>query len=184
MSPPDDLLERYRSYLGLLARLHLDPRLRGKVDPSDIVQQSLLQAHQHWNQFRGHNDNERAAWLRQILARSLAMAVRDFARAKRDVAREQSLEKALADSSSRLEAWLAAEQSSPSQRAQKNEDTLRLADALEQLPETQREALVLQHWQNWSLAEIGDYFGRSPEAVAGLIKRGLKRLRELLKEKD
>ncbi len=175
-------LERFRAYLRLLARLHLDPRLRGKLDPSDIVQQSLLQAFQGMHQFRGKREADLAAWLRQILARNLAMAVRDFARSKRDVARERSLEKALADSSSRLEAWLAAEQSSPSQRAVHHEEALRLAEVLERLPDAQREALVLQHWQGWSLGQIGEHLGRSPEAVAGLIKRGLKRLRELLKE--
>jgi RNA polymerase sigma-70 factor (ECF subfamily) len=175
-------LERFRAYLRLLARLHLDPRLQGKLDPSDVVQQTLLQAHQALEQFRGTRDAERAAWLRQILARNLAMAVRDFARAKRDLARERSLEAALAESSSRLGAWLAAEQSSPSEKAERNEQALRLAEALEQLPEAQREALVLQHWQGWSLAQIGEHLGRSPEAVAGLLKRGLKQLRCLLQE--
>jgi len=82
------------------------------------------------------------------------------------VAREQPLEAALADSSARLDAWLAAEQSSPSQRAARNEEALRLAEALERLPEAQREALVLQHRQGWSLAQIGEHLGRSPEAVA------------------
>jgi RNA polymerase sigma-70 factor (ECF subfamily) len=182
--PSGTALERFRAYLRLLARLHLDPRLRGKLDASDVVQQTLLQAHQARAQFRGHSDGELAAWLRQILARNLAMAVRDFARDKRDVARERPLEQALADSSSRLEAWLAAEQSSPSQRAERNEEVLRLAEALEQLPEAQREALVLQHWQGWSLAQIGRHLGRSPEAVAGLIKRGLKQLRVLLQERE
>jgi RNA polymerase sigma-70 factor (ECF subfamily) len=177
-------LERFRAYLRLLARLHLDPRLRGKLDASDVVQQTLLQAHQARAQFRGHTEGELAAWLRQILARNLAMAVRDFARDKRDVARERPLEQALADSSSRLEAWIAAEQSSPSQRAERNEEVLRLAEALEQLPDAQRGALVLQHWQGWSLAQIGQHLGRSPEAVAGLIKRGLKQLRILLQERE
>jgi RNA polymerase sigma-70 factor (ECF subfamily) len=177
-------LERFRAYLRLLARLHLDPRLQGKLDPSDVVQQTLLQAYQALDQFRGHSDAERAAWLRQILANNLAMAVRAFAQAKRDLAREQSLEAGLAASSARLEAWLAAEQSSPSQQAERNEEALRLAQALEQLPEAQREALVLQHWQGWSLAEIGAHLGRSPEAVAGLLKRGLKQLRHLLQERE
>jgi RNA polymerase sigma-70 factor (ECF subfamily) len=173
--------ERYRAYLRLLARLHLDPRLRGKLDPSDVVQQTLVQAYQALHQFRGNSDGEMAAWLRQILARNLAMAVRDFARGKRDLARERSLEDALAQSSSRLDAWLAADQSSPSVQARRKEQAVLLAEALEQLPEAQREALVLQHWQGWSLAQIGAQLGRSPEAVAGLIKRGLKRLRELMK---
>jgi RNA polymerase sigma-70 factor (ECF subfamily) len=177
-------LDRFRAYLRLLARLHLDARLRGKLDPSDVVQQTLLQAYQALDQFRGRSEAELAAWLRQILARNLAMAARAFARARRDLARERSLEKALADSSARLEAWLAAEQSSPSQRAERNEEALRLAEALEQLPEAQREALVLQHWQGSSLAQIGEHMGRSPEAVAGLIKRGLKQLRHLLPERE
>jgi len=176
------VLEQYRAYLRLLARLHLDPRLRGKLDPSDIVQQTLLQAFQGLTQFRGKTPGELAAWLRQILARNLALAVRDFARGKRDIAREQSLQQAIDASSSRLDAWLASEETSPSQRAIANEQALRLADALEKLPDAQREALVLQHWQGWSLAQIGDHLGRSPEAVAGLIKRGLKQLRTLMKE--
>ncbi len=173
-------LDRFRDYLRLLARLHLDPRLRAKLDPSDIVQQTLLQAHRARDQVRAQSDGELAAWLRQILARNLAQAVREFARNKRDVGREQSLEQALGESSARLDRWLAAEQSSPSERAVRNEDALRLAVALEQLPEAQRDALVLQHWQGWSLAEIGQHLNRSPAAVAGLIKRGLKQLRQLL----
>jgi RNA polymerase sigma-70 factor (ECF subfamily) len=97
-------------------------------------------------------------------------------------ARERSLEAALDESSSRLEAWLAAEQSSPSQRAERGEQVARLAEALAGLPEAQREALVLHHWQGWTLAQIAGHLGRSPAAVAGLLKRGLKQLRDLLKE--
>jgi RNA polymerase sigma-70 factor, ECF subfamily len=180
----DEGLERYRAYLRLLARLHLDERLRGKLDPSDVVQQTLLQAHQARGQFRGSGDGALAAWLRQILARNLAHAVRDLGREKRDVGRERSLEQALDASSSRLEAWLAAEQSSPSQRAQRNEQLLRLAQALADLPEAQREAVVLHYWQGQSLAEIGDQLGRTPAAVAGLLHRGLKQLRCLLQESE
>jgi RNA polymerase sigma-70 factor (ECF subfamily) len=180
-APADDrVLDRFRAYLRLLARLQLDPRLRSKLDPSDLVQQTLLQAHRAHDQVRAQSDAELAAWLRQILARNLAQAVRDFARDKRNVAREHSLEQALAASSARLDRWLAAEQSSPSEHAERNEDVLRLAEALEQLPEAQRDALVLQHWQGWSLAEIGQHLDRTPAAVAGLIKRGLKQLRLLL----
>src|SRR5437899_10455736 len=104
--------ERFRPYLRLLAGLQLDPRWQAKLDPSDIVQQTLLQAHEARDQFRGQSAGERAAWLRQILARVLANAVRDLGRAKRDAGRERSLEAALSQSSSRLDAWLAADQSS------------------------------------------------------------------------
>ena len=181
--PDDDpMLDRFRAYLRLLARLHLDPRLQGKLDPLDVVQQTLMQAHQGLTKFRGKGSGEMAAWLRQILARNLAMAVRYFAREKRNIARERSLEQAINASSSRLDAWFASEETSPSQQAIANEQALRLADALEKLPEAQREALVLQHWRGWSLAQIGQHLGRSSDAVAGLIKRGLKQLRTLMSD--
>jgi RNA polymerase sigma-70 factor (ECF subfamily) len=101
--------DRFRSYLRLLARLQLDQRLRSKMDPSDVVQQTLLHAHRALADFRGRTDAEMAAWLRQILARNLAHAHRDFGRHKRDVTRERSLQKAVDASSVRIEAWLAAE---------------------------------------------------------------------------
>jgi RNA polymerase sigma-70 factor (ECF subfamily) len=180
----DRSLEPFRAYLRLLARLQLAPQLRGKLDPSDVVQQTLLQAHQAINQFRGQSAAELAGWLRQILVRNLAQALREFGRAKRDLSRVESLQGAVDASSARLEAWLAAEQSSPSQRAQQNEQALLLAQALEQLPDAQRDALVMQHWQGLSLAEIGEQLDRSPEAVAGLSKRGLKQLRHLMRESE
>jgi RNA polymerase sigma-70 factor (ECF subfamily) len=182
--PPAPPLERYREYLLMLARVQLDPRLRDKLDPSDVVQQTMLEAHRQRDQFRGRTAAERAAWLRQILAHNLVDALRGFRRAKRDVARERAVEEALDQSSARLEAWLSAEQSSPSQQAQRHEQAVRLADALAALPDAQREALLLQHWHGCSLAEIGRQMGRSPAAVAGLLKRGLSRLRGLLKEAE
>jgi RNA polymerase sigma-70 factor (ECF subfamily) len=175
-SPPD--WERYRVYLHVLARQHLDQRLRGKLDSSDVVQQALLQAHQSLDQFRGQTEAERVAWLRQVLIRCLANALRDFKRDKRDVARERSLEEAVDASSARLADWLAAEQSSPSARVEEHEEVLRLADAMSRLPEAQREALRLQHLEGWSLAQIGEKLGRSPAAVAGLIKGAMKQLRQ------
>jgi RNA polymerase sigma-70 factor (ECF subfamily) len=177
-------LEQFRSYLRLLARLHLHPGLKGKLDPSDVVQQTLLQAYQVPERFQGRSPAEVAVWLRQALAHNLAHSVRDFGRARRDVARERSLEAALDASSAQLDRWLATgEQSSPSQKAALNEETLRLAEALDQLPDAQRDALVLQHWHGWSLAEIGEHMERTPAAVAGLIKRGLKQLRVYLQER-
>jgi RNA polymerase sigma-70 factor (ECF subfamily) len=173
---------RYRNYLLLLARAQLDPRLQGKLDASDIVQQSLLEAHACSGQFRGTTSGELAAWLRRILARNMANVVRDLGRAKRDLAREQSLEGALEASSARLQAWLAAEQSSPSQQAEEGERLLRLAEALAQLPEAQRQAVELRHLQGWSLNDIAARMERTPGAVAGLLHRGLLQLRTLLQE--
>jgi RNA polymerase sigma-70 factor (ECF subfamily) len=180
---PAQGLERFRPYLRLLARLQLDPRLQGKLDPSDVVQQTLVQAWQALDRFQGNTDAQTAAWLRTILAHQLANAVRDLGRAKRDVAREQALA-ALNASSARLEAWLVADQSSPSQRAERNEKLFRLAAALEALPDAQREALTLHHLHDWTLDDIGRRLGRTPAAVAGLIKRGLRQLRQQLHEPE
>jgi RNA polymerase sigma-70 factor, ECF subfamily len=179
-----DELEQYRAYLRLLARLQLDPRLRRQLDPSDLVQQALLEAYRSLEQFRGRSDAELAAWLRQILARQMAHALRDLTRARRDVNRERSLEAALAESSARLEAWLTAEQSSPAEQAERNEQAVRAAAALELLPEPQREALVLHYWEGQTLPQIAEHLGRSPAAVAGLLQRGLKALRSHLAEPD
>src|SRR5260370_3423176 len=124
----------------LLAQARLDPRLKGKLDASDVVQQTLLEAHQGLGQFRGQTAEQQAAWLRQILARNLTNAVRDLRRQKRDVARERSLEAALNDSASRLENWLAAEQSSPSQHMQRQERAIRPAEPPARPPQAQRPA--------------------------------------------
>jgi RNA polymerase sigma-70 factor (ECF subfamily) len=172
-------LERYRSYLLLLARLQLDGGPRGKIDPSDVVQQTLMEAHVKLGQFQG-DDSALAAWLRQALANNLRDAWRALHRARRDPRRERSLEEALAQSSARLEQVLAAEQSSPSQQAARSEELLRLAGALTQLPEPQREAIVRHHLQGCSLAETAGALGRTEAAVAGLLHRGLKKLRELM----
>lgn len=116
--------------------------------------------------------------MRQILARNLAHTVRDYGRDKRNIAAERSLEAAVEASSVRLEAWLVAEQSSPSQQEERNEDLLRMCRALEQLPAAQREALELHYWQGCTLAEIARRLERTPAAVAGLLKRGIKQLRQ------
>ena len=168
MAPAD--LERYRSYLLLLARLHLGAR----DGASDVVQQTLLEAFQQRDQFRGARDAERAAWLRRALANNLADADRARHRRKRDVSRQIDV------SAARLGELLAADGPSPSQEAARGEDAVALAAALEQLPEAQRQALVWQHWHGLTLAQIGARLDRTPVAVAGLLKRGLKRLREIL----
>jgi RNA polymerase sigma-70 factor (ECF subfamily) len=181
-SDPGEALDRFRSYLMLLARVRLDPRLQRKLDASDVVQQTMLEAHQGLPHFRGRSLEEQGAWLRQILARNLANAIRDLGRGKRDIRRERSLEAELNESASRLGNWLAADQSSPSAQVHRQERALRVAEALNGLPESQREAVVLRYWQCYSLAEIGEQLGCSTAAVTGLLQRGLKKLREHLNE--
>jgi RNA polymerase sigma-70 factor (ECF subfamily) len=176
-------LEQFRSYLLLLARVQLEAGPRNRIDPSDIVQQTLLEAHARADQFHG-DDAALAAWLRQVLVNNLRDARRALRRQKRDIRREQSLEEAVEQSSARLEGALAAPPSSPSQRAVRNEDLLRLADALVQLPPPQREAIVLHHLQGCSLSETAERMGRTDAAVAGLLHRGLKKLRERMPPGD
>jgi RNA polymerase sigma-70 factor (ECF subfamily) len=176
----DRLLERSREYLCQLARLQLSPRLQGKLDPSDVVQQTLLKAHEKRGQFRGDSDGEWLAWLRQILVSQVAEAVRTFTTEARDLARERSLQAELGRSAARLEACLAADQSSPSQCVLREEQLLQLAEALAQLPPDQRLAVELHHLQGCALAEVSQRMGRTQEAVAGLLYRGMKNLRRLL----
>src|SRR5438105_3470188 len=164
-------LERFRAYLSFLARLQLDPRLQGKVDLSGVVQQTLLEAHQAVGQFQHWGEAQKRAWLRQALAHNLTDEARKLRTAGRDVFREQRLEAALEASSVRVEAWLAADQSNPSQQAMRHEQVLLLAAALAQLPPDQRQAVELHHLRGYPVAEISRQLGRSDGAVGALLVR-------------
>ncbi len=177
-------LERFRNYLSLLARTQVSRQWHDRLDVSGVVQQTFLEAHQQRHQFRGGGDDAAtAAWLRRILAHNLADARKGLARAKRDTGRERSLEQELEKSSVRLGTFLAAEQSSPSLAAQRSDRAFLLAEALESLPEAQREVVLMRHWEGYSLAEVADRLGRTPPSVVGLLQRGLKALRERLADR-
>jgi RNA polymerase sigma-70 factor (ECF subfamily) len=177
---PSQALEPYRAYLEVLARVHLDPRLRGKLDPADVVQQALLRACTAWPELRNSTPAVVTVWLRRILARTLADVAKHYDRDKRAVDLERSLEADLDQSASGMAGWLAADQTSPSQAAVRNEELLRLADALAALPEPQREVVVLKHLRGWTLQRIADHLGRTTPAVASLLRRGLEGLRKEL----
>jgi RNA polymerase sigma-70 factor (ECF subfamily) len=174
-------LEQFREYLLLLARLQVDPRLRGKLDPSGVVQETLLEAHQSREQLRGRSQAEVLAWLRKALAHNLADEVRKWGAGKRDAAREESLQRALEQSSARLEGWLAREEASPGDPLERQEESLRLVAALNGLPEKQRQAVELKHLAGLSLAEVAEAMGCSKAAVVGLLHRGVEKLRGLLR---
>jgi RNA polymerase sigma-70 factor (ECF subfamily) len=175
-------IEDYRDYLLLLVRLQLGSRLRAKMDASDVVQQAILHAHQRRAQFRGETEREWLAWLRAILANALAAALRRFDTHGREAGRERSLEGELERSSSRLESLLVADQTSPSERAVRSEELLRLAHAISRLPEDQRQAVELHYLEGLAVADVAGQIGRTRPAAVGLLFRGLKRLRELLRD--
>ena len=175
-------IEDYRDYLLLLARVQLGARPRAKLDASDVVQQAILHAHQRRAQFRGGTEGEWLAWLRAILANALAAASRRFGAQARDPGRERSLEAELDRSASRLEGLLAADQTSPSEGAVRGEELLRLAHALAGLLEDQRRVVELHYLKGLPVAEVAEKIGRTRPATVGLLFRGLKRLRELLRE--
>jgi RNA polymerase sigma-70 factor (ECF subfamily) len=180
----DRLLESYRNYLRLLARTGIDASLRGKADPSDLVQETLLKAHQHFDQFQGGTEAELVGWLRQILARNLADLSRRFKSAgARAVRREQSLDDFHGSASRAVLQLVSPNGHSPSQSAQRRELSLVLADALAELTPDYREVLVLRTLEGRDWEEVARVMGRSAGAVRLLWARALQKLRPLIERR-
>jgi RNA polymerase sigma-70 factor (ECF subfamily) len=180
----EEAVQTYRGYLSFQARVLVSPWLKNHLDLSGIVNGVLFRAWQTRDRLRQMNAGERTAWLRTVLANQIRDEIAKLHAECRDVRRNRSLEAALDESSARLEAVLAAPQSSPSEAAQRHEQERRLAEAMERLPEAQREALVLQRWHGWSLEQIAEQMGRTPGAVAGLLHRALRQLKKELHEPE
>ena len=175
------LLELYRNYLGLLARLEIGRRLRGKVDESDLVQETFLEAHRRFGRFRGTTEAELMGWLRQILAGVVASLLRRYyGTQRRNVRLERELADDLDRSSQALAGRLAARQSSPSERAARREQAVLLADALERLPDDYREVIILRYLEGLAPPEVAERMGRSVESVRKLWTRALVQLRRAL----
>lgn len=171
-------LEAHRDYLTVLARMQIGRRLQGKVEASDVVQETLLHAVRDLGRFRGTSDKELAGWLRQILAARLADLVRHYCGTQgRNVRLERALEIELDQSSQVLDRGLVAPPSSPSQHAVRKEQASWVAEALERLPENYREVLLLHHLEECDFHEVARRMGRSVEAVKKLWARALARLR-------
>jgi RNA polymerase sigma-70 factor (ECF subfamily) len=144
----------------------------------------MLRAYSALAEVRDNRPEVMVAWLRRILARTLADAVKYYERDKRDVGLERSLEAALDHSASGLAAWLAADHTSPSSRAERNEELLRMVEALAEIPEAMREVVVLKHCQGWTLPQIAERTGRTVPSVASLLRRGLEELRKRMKSEE
>jgi RNA polymerase sigma-70 factor, ECF subfamily len=174
-----EVLQHYRPWLHLLARLELDRQFQGKFDASDVVQQTLLEACRDLPKFRGGTEGELLAWLRQVLAHVIAHEIRRYrGTQQRDVAREVSLERSLAESSQRLGDMLAASGSSPSQQAVRHEQEVLLAEVLARLPDDYREVLILRNLEGLSHEEVAQRMGRGVGAVRMLWVRALTRVRK------
>ena len=175
------LLESYKPYLTLLARVQIGQRLRGKVDPDDVVQEVFLEAHRQFAKFRGTTEQELTAWLRSILAGRLTVTIRRYIGAKgRDVRLERELGARLDQSSQALERGLAASISTPSQQASRREQAVLLAEALVRLPPDYREVIIQHHMEGLTFSQVGKLMDRSEDSIQKLWVRGLATLRRNL----
>jgi RNA polymerase sigma-70 factor (subfamily 1) len=175
-------LEEFRAYLETLTFIQIDPRLRSKFSMSDIIQNTLLEAWRDLERIETLDTEGRKRWLRKMLVNNLLEQISYWRRQVRDAHRERELETAATESWCRLQKWQAAEDSSPSNQAARQEEALRLLEALSKLEMREREALILQKYHGWTLAQIAEHLNCTRGAVAGLHARGLKHLRRLLPE--
>ncbi len=173
------LLGLYRNYLWLLARAQIRGDVRARVDASDVVQETCLDACRCFDAFRGGCEGELVAWLRRVLANNLADQLKRHGAAMRDVGRQRSLEAMLDRSSAALQAAL-GDLSTPSARASRRESAVILADALAALPDDYRDVVILRHVERLKFDEVAARMGRSSGAVRMLWARALERLRALL----
>jgi RNA polymerase sigma-70 factor (ECF subfamily) len=184
----EELFSRYRHYLWLLAQAQLGRHLRAKCDPSDLVQQTLLEAHRDFNQFAGNQEAELLGWLRQILAHNLYNETRRFAAQQRNASREVSLDQfraGLDHSSMILSRCLAGDDERPSEAARQRETAVQVADLVARLPEDYRTVIVLRVFEGMSAEEVATRMNRSAGAVRMLQLRALTALRaEMEKSKS
>jgi RNA polymerase sigma-70 factor, ECF subfamily len=174
------LLELYRNYLRLLARAEIGRRLQGKLDASDLVQETLLEAHRNFDRFRGSDEPQFVSWLRQILAAKVTNLVRHyFGTQGRDVRLEQALAADVDHSSRMLGQDLMASVTSPSLQAVRREQAVLLADALEKLPKDYKEVIILRHIEGLPFAAVAGRMERTEDSVQKLWLRALARLRQV-----
>jgi RNA polymerase sigma-70 factor (ECF subfamily) len=171
-------LTRFQDDLKRMAQQLVDRRLWDKVDLSGAVQQTFLEAFRAWQEFQGLSEAAKPAWLGRALANNLNDEIAKLRTQKRNVQRECSLDA----SSTRLKDWLASEESSPSQKAIRNEEADRLQSALGLLSEDRRKAVEL-HLQGHTLAEMAVLMGKTEAAVAQLVSRGINDLHLLLQNR-
>lgn len=175
------LIEHYRPYLQVLARLHRDSRLTAKLDDSDMVQEVSALACANFTDFRGTTEREFTSWLRTTMARVIAQSLRHYTRQRRNVHLERDLERSLDHSSTLLAgSALAIRGLSPSEQMMRRERDALVAEALQKLPPHYREVIILREYQGLSLEEIGRKLGRSADSVRKTWARAVLKIRKSL----
>ena len=174
------LIGLYRNYLKLIARGQMATALRLRIESSDLVQETCLEAFRDFHQFTGRSERELLGWLRQILARNLVDQVRKQ-KAERALM-PGSLESMVEESSRNLEKSFAAVTLSPSDQAVRREQSVILADALAQLSEDHQKVIVLRHLNHLKFEEVATRLGRSISATKMLWGRAIEKLRKILEE--
>ncbi len=182
-----ELCNLYRNYMRMVVRTGLGPKLRERVELSDVVQETLVEVIRQFPQFTGQNEAALVGWLRRLVGQKLADLGRYHSRAKRsaggpDVPLDAAWDLPGGEGShgGKLLDMLALSQTSPSEAASNRELTVLLADALAALPEAEAEVLWLYHAENLSFEGIGDRMGVSRKSIRGIWARGLKSLKRTL----
>jgi RNA polymerase sigma-70 factor (ECF subfamily) len=144
-----------------------------------LVQDVFLKAEKNRRQFKGSTEGQFVKWLKCIVSNVVTDKCREHKAGRRDVRREQDIEQVVAESSVRLEKMLATRES-PHERLEQIERELQLSAALEQLPEDQRDAVILRHVHGLSIEQAAEQMGRSEKAVSHLVYRARRTLRRIL----
>lgn len=180
-----DLCSLYRNYLRMVVRTGLGPRLRERVELSDVVQEALVEVVRQFPQFTGQNEAALVGWMRKLVGQKLADLGRYHNRAKRVGDANALALDAPWDSpgtsdqagGGRLLDVLSLSQTSPSEAASRRELIVLLADALQALPEQEAEVLWLYHADNLSFETIGERLGLTRKIVRAVWARGLRSLK-------
>ena len=180
MEAADRLFDQYRNYLKMIARMLGDKAASARVDPSDLVQETLLRAHQRFQQFQGKSEPELTGWLRQILTRIVIDFARRDTASNRQLDRQHSLNELLDDSLDHVDRFLADKNASPSHCAEQREMGVILANALATLSADHREVVLLRNLQQLDWPEVAAKMARSSDAVRMLWTRALRELRKVL----
>jgi RNA polymerase sigma-70 factor (ECF subfamily) len=171
-------VNQYWGFLRTLASLQVDFRLRGQIDLSGLVNETLFQAAEHWEQLQDLNSHKKRAWLRKALQHKIIDKIRQIR------ALTNPFDEAVEATHGRILTWPEVEDTLPLEELQKQEESLEVIERLAQLPKGEQVALELRYFEGWSYRQIAEYLDRSEQAVAGLLKRGLQHLREMYEQRE